>query len=226
MNIRSLFLATFLLTAGAGARAAEEESLSEQAREILASIEAAKRTCPAAAPGARDAKGADECEIPGGEFSEAEARPEPALETAPSAPLNTGFRALGEAGQKGSVDGPGGKGNGSYTVLKNGKSEVALKLSTGYIDGEFHLLRDPATGTDTLHFIGRKWLKEKSAWGPHEDNIVEAQFTYDAKADTGRIRYKAKNSQWKQESYWNGKAGRVSMVIEFGGGWDHTLSRN
>ncbi len=137
-------------------------------------------------------------------------------------PINTGFIALGWAGATGKIDGPGWKGNGTYRMEKNNASEMSITIVTGYIEGRMTLTRDPQTGADTLHFVGRNWDKDKDRWGPHFDEAGELIATYDAGEDEGKITWK-ENGVWKSERYWNGRRGRTKMTIEFGGGWNHTF---
>ena len=139
------------------------------------------------------------------------------------APLNAGFKALGPAGTEGEVDGPGKRGNGRYRVLVSDAVELQLEIRTGYIDGSFTMKRDASTGEDTMRFAGSRWDQDKNAWSEPADETGPVQITFDAKRNRGAIRYN-ENGRWKQESYWDGKNGR-RMVIEFGGGWDHTFLR-
>lgn len=147
-----------------------------------------------------------------------------ALAEAPAAqPINRGFQALGAPGSKGSIDGPGSKGNGSFRIELNDPFEIRLWIDTGYTKARMTLKRDPATGVDTMRFEGRMW--EDGRWSDHRDKISTVFISYDAGRDRGSIKWKEKG-QWKQENYWDGRAGRRAMVIELGGGWDHEFKRD
>ncbi len=221
-----LFLIALASCPPPAARAAEEPLPEvEAARSLLRSAELSRPSCPAPVPEADDPPGAEGCVAPRGSGLDDDPAADPPAASLSTAAINTGFKALGGAGQKGTVDGPGFKGNGTYKVLKNGSFEVQLEIKTGYMDTTLRLTRDPKTGKDTLHGAGKEWNSIKGAWGPFTEGTFEAQFLYDAKADAGKIRYKEKG-QWKKEGYRRGKAGRTSMVIEFGGGWDHVFRRD
>lgn len=140
-------------------------------------------------------------------------------------PLDPGFKALGPTGKTGSVDGPGSQGNGRYRVISSEPYQVVLEMKTGYIDGRFTLKRDTTTGKDSLGFSGRLWDQSRGAWAAPTEGINDGLITYDSGKDNGRIKWK-ENGAWKDEGYWNGRAGNKSMTIEFGGGWDHDLSQD
>jgi hypothetical protein len=141
-----------------------------------------------------------------------------------TSPIGPGFKALGPAGQTGRIDGPGGKGNGTYQVSRNEDYHLQVVLKTGYLDGTVALARDPATGGTTMRFSGRRWDGDKGQWGPEEDAAKEVVLEYDADRDRGTIRW-VEDGEWKSERYWEGAKGD-SMTIEFGGGWDHDFKQN
>jgi len=145
------------------------------------------------------------------------ARPQQRLKPGGSSPINTGFQALGPAGKTGKVDGPGLQGNGRYRVLKNEPFETALSVRTGYIDGEFHIKRDPAAGKDVLRFAGRYWSRKTRAWEPARDQCFEICLSYDANRDVGRISWG--NDIDESVSFSRGGRGR-QMTVAFGG-WSH-----
>ena len=134
-------------------------------------------------------------------------------------PLTTGFQAVGKAGKTGEIDGPGKKGNGRYSVLKNEPLELQLSIKTGYIDATLTLSRDGATGRDKMRFQGRLWDQGKGGWGPVQDAVNDVAVSYNTGNDEGSIRWK-EGGNTKSESYWGGKAG-TRMTIEFGGGYNH-----
>lgn len=138
-------------------------------------------------------------------------------------PVQTGFKALGGAGAKGKIDGPGWKGNGTFYVYKNDPYEISMWIATGYVEGVITIKRDKKTGRDRSNFKGRYWDQDKGDWGPQVDGGNDVVITYDAGRDKGRIRWK-ENGKWKQERYWGGKSGK-SMTIELAGGWDHDFKR-
>lgn len=140
-------------------------------------------------------------------------------------PLQTGFMALGSAGKTGKVDGPGRQGNGTYRVEQNDPYALRLRIDTGYVEGTVTLTRDAATGRDVLGFSGRYWDQGSGAWGAEVAGSNEVVITYDARADSGKIRWQ-ENGSWKEERYWGGRAGRRSMTIELAGGWDHDFKQD
>lgn len=137
-------------------------------------------------------------------------------------PISRGFQALGGPGSKGSIDGPGGRGNGTFRVELNDPFEIRLWIDTGYTKARMTLKRD-AAGKDTMRFEGRMF--EDGAWSDHRDKTSQVFISYDAGKDRGSIKWK-EDGKWKQENYWDGRAGRRSMVIELGGGWDHEFKRD
>ena len=145
--------------------------------------------------------------------------------SAAKGPLQTGFMALGRAGKTGSVDGPGRQGNGTYRVEQNDPYALKLRIDTGYVEGTVTLARDQSSGRDTLAFNGRYWDQARGAWGPQLAGSNEVLITYDARGDSGKIRWQ-ENGAWKEERYWGGKAGRTSMTIELAGGWDHDFKQD
>jgi len=150
----------------------------------------------------------------------------PFLQGAQIPPINTGFKALGTAGQSGKIDGPGKKGNGSYRVVKNEPYELSMEVHTGYIDGVTTFKREPATGRDTAAYSGRLWDGEKDAWGPPLEKLGPVEVVYGAGEDSGKVRW-VEDGQKKEEGYWGGgRDGKRSMTIEFGGGWDHDFVRD
>ncbi len=140
-------------------------------------------------------------------------------------PINTGFQAMGRAGDTGGIDGPGRKGNGRYRVVKNDPYEVAMDIQTGYVSGIMTLRRDPATGKDQMLFSGRVWDGDNDRWGAHEDKTNDVVITYDAWHDCGKIIWTEKGGR-KEEGFWEGRAGRRSMIIELGGGYNHRFDQD
>lgn len=139
-------------------------------------------------------------------------------------PFGSGFKALGPAGKTGKIDGPAGKGNGTYRVDVNEDYRLEAVIKTGYMDGRVVLTRDPSTGATTMRFVGRRWDGDKDEWGPDEDAAKEVVLEYDAKKDRGAIRW-VEDGDWKSERYWGGAEG-ADMTIEFGGGWDHDFQQD
>lgn len=135
-------------------------------------------------------------------------------------PINTGFLALGSAGTKGSVDGPGAVANGTYVVDENSPYRVSLTIKTGRMDAQLTLERDPATGSDTVRRKGKIW--KKGAFTPYGEVSFPGRIVYDAGRDSGTISW-TEDAVAKQEGYWNGASG-AAMTIELGGGWDHDFS--
>lgn len=140
-------------------------------------------------------------------------------------PLQTGFMALGPAGKTGTVDGPGRQGNGTYRVDRNDPYALRLWIATGYVEGAVSLTRDQATGRDVLGFSGKYWDQDKGGWGAPVDGSNEVVITYDARKDSGKIRWQEGGS-WKEERYWGGRGGRTAMTIELAGGWDHDFKQD
>jgi hypothetical protein len=140
-----------------------------------------------------------------------------------TSPIGPGFKALGPAGKTGSIDGPGGKGNGVYRVVRNDDYHLQVVLKTGYLDGEVTLSRDPDSGAAAMRFAGRRWDNDEGKWGRNEDAVKEVVLEYSAKKDLGAIRW-VEDGGWKSERYWNGAKG-TGMTIEFGGGWDHDFQQ-
>ncbi|MBI5240344.1 MAG: hypothetical protein HY926_07710 [Elusimicrobia bacterium] len=141
-----------------------------------------------------------------------------------TSPIGTGFKALGPAGKTGQIDGPGGKGNGAYRVVRNDPYHLQMLVRTGYIEGEVTLIRDPATGRTTMRFAGKRWNNDEDDWRPPEDVTKEVVVGYDARKDFGHIRW-VEDGEWKEERYWGGAQGK-DMTIEFGGGWDHDFQQD
>lgn len=165
------------------------------------------------------------------------------LNTPNKTPVTTGFKALGPAGTTGKIDGPGRKGNGTYRVVQNEDYVLKFTIATGYVQGTVGLKRDPATGRDEMSFVGKYWDRDNNRWGAHFEATNEVLLSYDARQDSGKIRYKEKvkkiigqgkekkiiwqeTGQWKEEGYWGGRAGNKSMTIELAGGWDHDFKQN
>ncbi len=184
--------------------------------------------CPAAVAAAADPEGPADCDAafsrPWG-IGVSDKLPASPRAAAAAGPLNTGFQALGPAGKTGKVDGPGSQGNGTYKVHKNEPYELGLNIATGYISGTLTLKRDAATGADTIRFAGWLWDHGRGAWGAFTDTTNDVRITYNARKDEGRLNW-TENGEAKSEGFWGGRAGRRSMTIEAGGGWNHDFKQD
>lgn len=138
--------------------------------------------------------------------------------------VNPGFKALGGGGVKGSIDGPGRKGNGRYFVYHNKPYSVKLHIKTGYVDGAITLSRNKETGKDSMRFKGRYWDQGKGTWGPEVDGTNDVVITYNSRKDKGKISW-IENGKNKSEGFWGGARGD-DMTIELAGGWNHDFEQD
>lgn len=140
--------------------------------------------------------------------------------------INAGFAALGPAGTKGTVDGPGKQGNGAYEMLKNDPFEVIITIETGFISATMTFTRDSLTGADTLRFVGKKWDTMTGKWGPPTDRTNSLTVNYNPGRDRGNFHWLEDGKSYTERFWDGGQASSRSMTIELGGGWDHTFSHD
>ncbi|HEX4046265.1 MAG TPA: hypothetical protein VH309_00435 [Elusimicrobiota bacterium] len=138
-------------------------------------------------------------------------------------PINTGFLALGAAGQTGRVKGPPFGGSGTYDVVENDAARMIFDMSTGYVQGRFTLTRGASTGKDSLGFDGQTKSGPFSGWTPCH-GMYDGQVAYDAGSDSGTILWQF-NGQVVTDTYRGGRAGSRSMTITLKG-HSHTFTQD
>ena len=195
-----------LLLAGAAAAPAQDFAMPE---ELGAAVQSSRQLGAGAPQAVRALRSADEA-APASEAS--------------AAPINTGFRALGAAGQTGTVKGPGlfGAGDGTYRVVNNSPYKMVFDMQTGYVNGRFTLKRDPATGRDLLGFAGQT-RGASSDWTSASGSFAGA-VVYNPESDSGTISWRL-NGERHDDTFQNGRAGSRSMTITLSGN-AHTFTQN